>query len=131
MARTSRTIGQYLSEAFGTDTRRAARSLGVSESTIRRWRRGETSPQPTSKRKLQRRASDARRNERAREAGLTGRSQESRIRRESAAWSQKHARSPIARYNPAWSAADVKAYHDAFVNPKSGFNALKRGRASN
>lgn len=74
-------------------------------------------------------AEERRRNERAREAGFSSRAQERNIRRKSATWSRLHANKPVAFYHPKWSAEKVRAYYDAFVNPSSGFHAMRTSRA--
>jgi hypothetical protein len=70
-------------------------------------------------------AEERRRNERAREAGFSSRAAERTARRKSATWSRLHANKPIAFYHPKWSSEKVKAYYDAFVNPSTGFHAMR------
>jgi len=36
-----------------------------------------------------------------------------------------HANKPIAFYQPKWGADKVRAYYDAFVNPTTGFHAMR------
>ena len=71
------------------------------------------------------RAEEARRNERARAAGFATRAEERKIRQKSAKWSRESAEKAVAFYHPKWSASKVRAYYDAYVDPKTNFGLGK------
>lgn len=77
-------------------------------------------------------AEEERRNAKARARGFSSRAQERRVRRQNEEWSDKHASQAIAQWSPETNREDeyAKAYYDAFVNPKTSFRSLRKGKTT-
>lgn len=75
-------------------------------------------------------AEEERRNAKSRAAGFSSRAQERRIRKENADWSSRHASQAIAKWKPKRDSEYAKAYYDAFVNPKTSFKSLRKGKST-
>ena len=50
-----------------------------------------------------------------------------KLRRESREWSNKHSRVPTSRYNPDMTAAQVRAYHAAYVDDDTRAYRIENG----
>jgi hypothetical protein len=77
-------------------------------------------------------AEEEKRNAKARARGFSSRAQERRVKRQNEEWSDKHASQEIAKWRPRSNPEDdyTKAYYDAFVNPKTSFKSLRRGKST-